>query len=273
MNSLKNNSVKLISLLASGLGVLSAVLRIVSLLFFYDAEIGYYTSGAVLPIISNITFALSAVAVAALSFLLADRTKTVEPVKGNLRYAALLPAAAILVETAFSTLSSENAFGIYELLMLLSGVASVAFFASLALSKQPSALTVGCGVGFILWLALNWLSSYTDFTVTMNSPDKVFFHFACVGAALFAVAELRAAYGMAKTRTYICYTSLSVLTLFTGALVPVIGSICGVYEHNPTVAESAVLCALLVYAVMRSLTVTAPPTETEGPIDQEKAQI
>lgn len=284
MNSLKNKPTAVLTVLALGLGALAIVLRVFSLLFFYDAEIGYYQSGAILPVISNITFALSAIALAILPFLLIDRAKTVPAPGGKLKYAALIPAAAFFAIAALSAADAMGNLGVYELLMLLSAVSAVTFFASLALIKQPSGITVGCGIGFILWLALTWLSSYTDFTVTMNSPDKLFFHFACVGAALLAIAELRAAYGMASARAYCCYISLSVLTLSAGAVTPVMGSLCGIYKHNPTVSESAVFCALLVYATVRLISVSradripredepAESAEQTEPANQEEEKI
>lgn len=272
MNSLKNKSTVLLSALALGLGILVAALRVLSLLFFYDEDIGYYQSGAVLPIISNVTFALSVIVLGILPFLCIDRAKAASAPAGKLRYTALIPAVAIFAETAIKAVQSMDSSRIPDLLSLLATVVSVVFFVSLTMVKQPSAITVGCGIGFILWLALSWLSSYTDFTVAMNSPDKIFFHFACVGAALFTVAELRAAYEIASVRVYYCYASLSVVTLFTGAVAPVIGSLFGIYKHNPSVGQSAVLCSLLVYAAVRLISISLSREPLPAPSDKETEQ-
>ena len=48
------------SLVALSLAVLATAGRLFSLLFFYD-RIGYYQSGAILPIASNILFAASVI--------------------------------------------------------------------------------------------------------------------------------------------------------------------------------------------------------------------
>ena len=66
------------SLVALSLTVLATAGRLFSLLFFYD-RIGYYQSGAILPIASNILFAASVVffGVAALFLLKPAKTRRV----------------------------------------------------------------------------------------------------------------------------------------------------------------------------------------------------
>ena len=269
----KNRSAKLFFILTSGLAVLTFVLQLLSLILFYDANIGYYKSGAVLPLISGILFAVSVVAAIAASFVLADRSESVSPIPESLKYTALIPAAVILIVTLISVIGGKNGFLTLDLLTIISAIAATGFFASFPLSKQPSIVTAVCGIGLILWLALIWLDSYTDFSVTMNSPDKLYFHFACVGAALLAIAELRASYGIARARNYYCYISISVLTLTSGALVPVIGNLFGAYEYNPTILESAALSAILAYAVIRlvSLCCTIDTDSTAEPVNANES--
>ena len=52
------------------LSALAAVLRILCLLFFYDKSIGYYSSGAALPIFSTAFFALCSIACVILPLIL-----------------------------------------------------------------------------------------------------------------------------------------------------------------------------------------------------------
>jgi hypothetical protein len=88
----------------------------------------------------------------------------------------------------------------------------------------------------------------------MNSPDKIFFNLACVGAAMLAVGELKAICGSASPRGYICYLSLSILSLFAYAVpyaVEALGGVEGV--RSSTLGESAVLFGLLIYACARAL--------------------
>ena len=266
----KNRSAKLFFILTSGLSALTFIIQLLSLVLFYDANIGYYQRGAILPLISGILFALSVVGLIVSAFVLADRSESVSPISEPLRYTALIPAAAILITTLISSLGSSNGFQSLDLLLVIGAIAATGFFASLALAKQTSAVTVVCGIGFILWLALVWLRSYTDFSVTMNSPDKLYFHFACVGAALLAIAELRAAYGIADTRSSYCYISVSAIALTAGALVPVVANLLGVYEYNPTILESAALAALLAYALIRLASIcSANPSKAPAEANSE----
>ena len=250
---LKNRSNTLFFALTFGSSAISFILRLLSVTFFYDPEIGYYTVGAILPTISNMFFVLSAIALAFLPFFLF--TKKEKPViyQGVMTYAAFVPAVAMAVFAVVLLIAMPGDIVPYDMLFFAATVVGAVFFASIVLVKQPSALTLCFGIGFILWLAICWLSSYTDFTVAMNSPDKLFFHFSCIGAALLTVAELKIAYGMADVRQHRCYMALSILSLSSGVAVSVVGDLLGAYSHNPTFNQSAVLCTVLIYAVVRSV--------------------
>ncbi len=269
MNSSNKRSIILILSLTGGL--LGAVLRLMSVLFAYDKEISYYSSGAILPIISNAFFALAAIGFILLPFLILCKDESVcEPCR-TVRYTAVLPALALVCQIYFAATpipeaikimnmyaSSEQAVAaaleVFTLtLALFATVISAVFFVSLAISRKTGNGTVLCGVGFILWIALAWMESYTDFLVPMNSPDKLFLHFGYVGAALLTVGELRAICGTAKEKSYYCYLSLSILTLSSATLPAIIGKLCGAYADNSVKMPELVLLGVLIYAVARAV--------------------
>ena len=285
MNSSKKRSIILISSLTAGL--LSAVLRLMSVLFAYDKEIFYYSSGAILPIISNAFFALAAIGFVLAPLLTLDKDTAVCQPCPIVRYVAVLPAIALIcqifsaakpIPDAINTMnmyaSTELAAAAYLevftlILTLLATVISTAFFISLVMSKKMGNATVLCGVGFILWLALVWMDSYTDFFLPMNSPDKLFLHFGYVGAALLTVGELRAMCDMAKEKSYYCYLSVSILTLSSAALPSIIGKLCGAYTDNSVKTTELVLLGVLVYAVTRAVMLLkeqepTPDTNSQG---------
>lgn len=264
MNS-ANRPLRLLTVAALGAAALAFILRLISVLFFYDTEIGYYTAGAILPIISNITLVLSAVALIVLPLCTLSKGRTVATPSGLSRWCALIPALFMAIHAIKLIAGSMSSGSVMTLLSLLASIAATGFFCCLAFVDRPSGVTVGCGVGFVLFLGLSWLSSYTDFTVAMNSPDKLFFNIACVGAALFTVGELRANYDTARARTYHCYSALALLILCAGPAVAVIGNIFGRYSGNAARSEDLPLLALAVYIAVRiaTLSYTEPLIDTD----------
>ena len=252
----------LFSLIALGLTLLATTGRLCSLLFFYD-RIGYYKSGAILPILSNILFAVSVVffGVAAITMLKPEKTIAI-PTK-PMGYAALLPAFALAtyaVATLGSVMSPE--LNIVALLSVLFAIIGAVFFVSLTFCRQPSVLSVFTGIGAIAWLAISWFNSYRDFTVPMNSPDKLFFHFGCIGATLFVFSEIRTVYGMSRPRFYYFSLFTAILSLAVSSIPSLIGNACGVFASYSLTLEDFFFLALFVYAVARLLAlVSGKPTE------------
>lgn len=239
------------SLVAIVLTVIATAGRLFSLLFFYD-RIGYYQSGALLPIASNILFALSLVFFGVAAIFLLKPKQAIAAPTGAARYVALAPALAAAAHAMISALSlAKESLDVLKAISLLLSVIAAVFFASIALSERPSLLTALSGVGCIAWIALEWLSSYRDFTVPMNSPDKLFFHFGCIGAALLIVAELRALFVVSKPRFYYFSLFTAILTLAVSSIPSLIGMACGVFASYSLALEDLFLLSLLVYATVR----------------------
>jgi hypothetical protein len=266
-----NKHTNLLTLLAITSGAISAVLRIFGLVFFYDTHIGYYAAGAIIPIAANIFFAVAVLAFALCSVFLLKGIEAV-PAPGKASgYAALLPAAAMAVYTVqklvtVTAVSPNAALNTSELITVILGFVSIAFFLSLLFSKQPSALTVICGTGFIFWIGLAWMRSYTDFFSAMNSPDKIFFHLGCIGAALLTVAELRTAYHISKPKFYYFSLWFSIISLSTASIPAIVANFCKVYAYYPTKSEDIVLLALAIYASVRAFSLLfSGESENEEP--------
>lgn len=249
---------RLITVIALALSALSLLLRTLSVLFFFDSNIGYYSVGAVLPIILSIFLALFIVALAICAIFLVDRNGMIASPSRLPCYTASLVALALIFHIIdLAVDSAANGFGnMYDLLTLIAAIASAAFFLIVSFSKDHGNTTAILGTGFILWLALVWMSSYSDFTVPMNSPHKIFFHLGCIGASLLTVGELRTVYGISKPRFYCFSLWCSLLLLASSAIPSVLGAFLGIYTD--TVAhENYVLIALFVYACVRAVELIA----------------
>lgn len=277
--SLTNTKTKIIIYATLVLSAVCAALRAACTLFFYEGNIGYYASGALLPVITDILFWLSVAALIFLSFFYFRKNGSVGPVKGMTRYFALLPATAFLyplAEKAKEIITELKKpfgeIGIFSVLIIVSILTSIVFFALIAFSDEVSnTVTVIAGVGVILWLALCWIESYGDFFTPMNSPDKTFFHFACVGSALFIVGELRALCSASKPRSYFSYLAICILSTSSFVISNIFDRINGISLKNASsLAQTVVIAAILVYAVARACSLL-PKAEKPAPEAQVAA--
>ncbi len=245
----------LISIAATATCLITAVLHTISMLSFCD-EWGYFVSGAILPIISCALVAFSVVAFAASAYLCSDKGEQIGAPKEAVGYTSLLPALAMLFHTAGLIPSVLADADIFSIALLISALASGVFFVMIPFSKEYGSITALCGIGFIVWLGLSWMSSYNDLYIPMNSPEKLFFHFGCIGAALLTVAELRAMFGISKPALFRFSLWSAQLLLLTAALPTAVKFIL---ENAKTsmFSEHLVLLCLAVYAISRGISITA----------------
>lgn len=251
--SFSNKKAKILIYSTIALSVLCAALRCVCLLFYYDTDIGYYTANSYVPTLTSVLLIVSALFLIIFSLIFMPKIGEIKPLDGSLKYCAIIPAATFLLPlmSAVGNLALQRSY--FELFVLIASVCAMTFFALLAFSDNlASTATIVFGVGVVLWLALAWLGSYTDFFVPMNSPGKMFFHFGCVGAALLIVGELRCLCSTATPKTYYCYLCVAVFTLSSYTLPYVVGSLAGVPEKSDaTAAQAVVLIGMLIYACVR----------------------
>ena len=263
---------QIFSLVALVLSLLAMLGRLASLLFFYD-KIGYYKVGAALPIVSNIVFAVAlALFAVASAFLITPTTPGVKLSRIE-RLAALPPFAALTTHFFFSissTFSSDEPVSWTKLLVLLLCAASAIFFLLIANGRHPSAPTAICGILSVFWVASAWLESYLDLYIPMNSPDKLYFHFACLGAVFFIFFEVRTLYAMPRPRLYLFSTAAAVLTILTCSLANLIANARNVFERYSSAEYDVIFMTIAIYASVRlfSNCFTKAPTE-EDPTEAE----
>ena len=240
-----------VSAAALAISVISAVLHTISMLFFRDT-LWYYDVDAILPVISNILMATSIILFAIFAILFTDSTKSVKAPQGIARYMAILPAAALLLHTAELASTAMEKATISHFFTLITALVSAVFFVMIAFSKEYTSTTALCGIGFIIWLGLSWLSSYNDIFIPMNAPEKLFFHFGCIGAAILTVGELRSMYEISRPKLYFFSLWSSQLLLLAAALHPIIKFLTK-NSKSSVFYESLVLLGLAAYAIVRNL--------------------
>ena len=259
------------TLIALALALTATVLRLVCLLSFYD-KIGYYQRGAIVPIISNVFYALSLVFFAfAARFLLKPATCE-EALKKPAKLAAILPLGATIFYLCDHIMIGGASHAWYDVLLLICGVISVVFFASLVFSSQPSTLTALTGVGCIIWFAAAAMKSYLDFFVPMNSPDKLFFQLGAVGAMLLVFAELRAIYRMPMPRVYLFGFFTGIFAICVSAIPSLVAYSCDVFASYTLADEDIVMLALAIYGAVRLFTQNYTKAEVAPVTDAKESE-
>ncbi len=272
----KASYLKMLLIAAPAAAALSVVLRTLSLLFFYDGDVFYYSSRAALPIISNIFFALAVLCFGVAAFLLIPGATAAHGSRIPLpsepaRRVALLPAAALAVHAASmltGLLRSGVAGALLPLLSLVLAILSIGFFITLMQEKRSKGSNVLFGTAFILYLAVLWINSYTDFNIPLNSPSKLFFNFGCIGIILFVLCEMRAICGISKPRMYVFSLSLCILTAASTAIPSLIDFATGTSARYYSLFEDIAMLSVIPYSAAR-LSQLIPLCDTLSAPDEE----
>lgn len=253
---MKKLSLPIISTIALVCAVISVILRILSLSFFYD-ELGYYQSGAPLPIISNILFGLSIAFVAVAAILFIDKSdKKIKPCppSGIAKALAFAPVIALAYHALQLFIGVYNDSVVNKYVLLAAILISIVFFVMLSFLKKKSSAIIYVGLGALIYIALLWANTHFDFIVALNSTNKIFFHLSCVAALLFIFNEICAAYGKVKSKFYYFSLLSAIITLSTAAIPSIIGYLTGSIKEYLTLEGDLFFVALLAYAIARLIT-------------------
>lgn len=274
---MKKISISVLSLIAGISAFISLALRIICLFFFYD-DIGFYKTGAVLPIIANTVFVVAiAFLLFAAIFCIDKKQSVVQPSK-IAQYAALLPMGALIFHVIRIFTTSFNDTNVNKYLMAISALVSVAFFFCIFFAnKKYTTVTFYLGIAVLVYLFLCWMFVYFDFFMPINSIDKTFFYMACAGAILFVFNEMTAIYGLVRSKFYYFSLFASVIALATSSISAIVGYICGIFKAYITLEFDIFFLSLLVYAIARlldaqrsSVTVEDEPTDVQTDTEESE---
>ena len=265
-------SLPALSIISGASAVASLALRLICLFFFYDKNLGYYQSGAPLPIIANILFALSIIFFLFAAIFCIDKKQSILSAGKLSQYAALLPMGALVfhftriikmalsiaktfIENSKDGIFPFSAFNITDfitILSVLSIIPSAVFFFLIFFNKKKAATaSVYIGLSVIMYIFLCWLKSYFDFNIPINSTDKIFFYISCAGAVLFIFNEICAIYGVARAKFYYFSLFTAIISLLVSSISAVIGFASGIFRAYITLEADIFFIALLIYAIAR----------------------
>lgn len=253
-------ALKIYGICALGVTAVCVLLRLLCILFFFDSDIGYYVSGAPLPIILNVLLILAVAA--AIVFCLIPRVRVVPvtpTLTASVKKSAVFPAVgfAAYAVVYFTWLADyASIYGTLPFSYILTAITTLcacAFFCLIVFRKSNSDLLyVLTGIMSIVWLVISLAECYFDTLVQMNSPNKLIFQFAALGGMLLLVNELRQGFEFKRPGFHLFSASVASLFLLNSSVPSIICSLTGDMPKSYSLIYSdAVLLLLAVFAVVR----------------------
>ncbi len=240
--ALSKRRVALITLFASA-SALGIILRLISLLFFYDWESGYYISGAILPIITNCIIWCSATALLPLCFIFLRKSGKELPcgaspfrvVGGVLGVCtSLLLAGSDIIRyidwLRFSDTSSPEQVTFIQkftengraslLMFLLSLMCALYFICSVV--RINATVKVICGIFASLRVLGMLCAQYFDYDIGLNSSDKLMFCIACAAVMVALSSELKRFAGNAVVAVFSAVSGFTAIVGLSASLPSII---------------------------------------------------
>ena len=262
--------------------------RLLSLIFFYDTDLGYYQANAVLPIIATylpIVAVVAAAVLCALNYMKADVNAASN--SRAQRFAALAVGAAFAIYAVMYSVSfAEYIFGGGELLptfigRLLFCLLSGAYFFYVALaSKKSEALSTLLGLCVIVFSVMLLSASYFNNRVQMNAPNKIIFQFAYLSVMLLILNEMRTGMERQRVRFHIFSCAISSMLCAMSSIPSIIALFVGKMPTNYTLFfPDVILLTISIFAAIRlhSLCIPLIPkaleVEDKNEIDNEICDV
>ncbi len=269
-------ALKIYGIAALSVTLLCAVLRTLSILFFFDKDIGYYQTGAALPIIFEALTVISIIAAAVFTLVkpisVSSNAASDAP---YVKYLALLPAAGFAVFTVIYAKGILNSLDTFSFtwqiaLMLISSIGACIFFVLTAFTKSRANVAyVLTGCTAVIWLVTALAGSYFDSFVQMNSPNKIIFIFGALGGMLLVVNEMRRGLDEQKNGLHLLGATAASILLTSCALPSIICFFAGAMPWNySSLYYDVVYLSLAVFSVARLVqlcfdTKAIPATQVE----------
>ena len=277
---LNNKKLNIFSLSALGALALTLILRTAALLLEFDTVEGYFSHGAVLPMVFNIICVAAVILFGAFAlFGFKKGELTLPKAEKPLTLAAFVPAIA----SAILTWSVWSEF--LEIAPYLAGkdlifafprpilsLVTVIFFFCFAMGLRKDPLSATAGILSLFAFALELTNIYNDLYVSMISPNKLLIQISCIAAMLYILCELRVTFTMAQPRFFLF--SLATATLICGAssLPSLAATVVGAYE-NPYILQDLMSASVFLLCLCRFIGIMRTPIFSESFEDADDGYV
>ena len=177
--------------LSLGFLALATVIRCLAFAFQFDSDIGYFSRGAVLPIVSLVLL-LAGLAVGVYAAIRYRKEVKCERLFRRLEWPSFAAMFAMIgymfyMGYCFFFVQKKILWGI----LVLFSVLGVVFFLKSFFGRQSMQETTAWGFGLVIYEVLVIFLNYTEWTTTLNSPIKMTLQLAALAQMLYFVTEFR----------------------------------------------------------------------------------
>lgn len=261
----------------------ATVLRVLSLLLFYDSEIGYYQRGSVIPTVFTVALTVLALACLVACVILGKSSPAPEKYTLSSKCASVFVALAFAVSAISSAISLIELSGYYfegsssilflslAALTVIAPALACAYFVLYAFGKLSPSFSLAGGILALVYVVILLADSYFDIYVQMNAPEKLSTHLCCVCALLLILNEMRVMCGAERKAFYLFSVSFSAIALNACALPTIIASFAGVLTDGmitPPHPSAYVFLALGIFSTVR-LIMLEPVTSEKATEEQQ----
>lgn len=239
------------------LTLLGLVLRFAALYTEYDADIGYYKTGALLPMLFHaLCFVAFVIALSLIPLLPKKTLPTALPCNTAVRAVAViqlvitLGMAVYLIYPAFSGAARVSAVSI---VCVIAALFSLVYFALVISGKAVSEKkgSVLFGYALIIYVLMILANSYFDFFTTMNSPNKIILQVSLMSIMVALLFEFRSILGISLARGYAAFTLYVMFITAVTSIPGIVLFIGGVFTKPVYFASSFVILGFLIYFKVR----------------------
>lgn len=235
------------------LTLVGVILRTVCVLTRFDASVGYFDPG-ILATVSNWIYAPAVLAAAITAYFIPVKAMSRELHTPLRLPVALLLGTSLVTFTVFafvfnyaksSDASMHGTFLLFSPILAL--LASTYFFATASRSGRYSDKLAALGYIAILWCVIAIAETYTDMSVTINSPIKLGVQAGFMGFLLILLSELRFRLGKPAPRLAVAGWSLGTFLCLCGSVPVLAGFIAHILHNRLYLLYAIVLLSAGVY--------------------------
>ncbi len=255
-------ALKIYGITALSVAFVCVVLRIISMLSFFDKSIGYFERGAALPIISSLLAALAVLA--SVVFCLIPKIKVNPIPAAHTRASNICAVFAVLgfaffsVKSFLGVLSFAQVYGFAQIppiyyVDIIASVGACAFFVLKFIGKAgANAASVICGLLAVVWFVISLVDCYFNQSMPMNSPLKLVFQYACLAAMLLCVNEMRIGVDTKRTGFQLFSATFAAIYLPLSSIPSIVCYLCDGMPLTYSLIYSDIIILLVsVFAIAR----------------------
>lgn len=257
------------------LTLLCALLRTVALLTAFDVRPGYFRLAPITVLFYVFMVATLLLCASLPLFIKKDALPATAPAPTlpGLCSAGICALLFLInfVEGCLSQATLKLPTGLWFAGLLTLLIAAAYFALRFLAEKPPLHVTLLCGYGAILSLALLLCFTYFDQLTPMNAPHKIGLHLSLLSAMVYLLYDLRALAGEAMPRAAAISSGVAFVFTATIGISNLIGFLAGVYYSVPYLAQDLLLIGLAVYIGTHSAATARRDAQALVEIEKEHA--